>query len=93
MIATIQIGNSDDKLSQREWSDFVGHLRAVVKANGIETHFIGGSPFDTEWQNACFVVAVRETEVELLIRDLRKVRRKFRQDSIALVLGDVRMVR
>lgn len=94
MIATIQIGNSDDKLTQKEWSDFVSEVDAVFKTDvlAIDCYFFATSEGAKPWQNACWVVSIKETDVDLLIKRLVKVRKMYRQDSVAIVLGDVRMI-
>lgn len=93
MIATIQIGNSDDKLSQVDWSKYIAEVRKTFnKYQGIETHFAGGSPYDAPWQNACFVVSVPEVYATEMIKALTTIRKRFKQKSIAIVLGDVREI-
>lgn len=92
MIATIQIGNSDNKLTQEEWSAYVNAVHSATIDDGIETHFFAASEGTKPWQNACWIVAIRETELDDMIRELRKIRKKYRQNSIAIVLGDVRLI-
>lgn len=91
MIAVIQIGNSDDKLTQAEWAEFVENVRCILKGKCIETYFFAPSPGDKPWQNACWVVSVLEKDVEWLRLELVAARKKYKQDSVAVVLGDVRM--
>lgn len=38
--ATIQIGNSDDKLTQSEWSDFVSAIKDAVQRFSERIHFL-----------------------------------------------------
>lgn len=92
MIATIQIGNSDNKLTQQEWSQFVDEIREATNTDGIETHFFASSEGSKPWQNACWVVAIRETEVEDMLKTVKKIRRRYKQESVAIVLGDVRLI-
>lgn len=92
MIATIQIGNSDNKLTQLEWSEYVKEVHAATTTDGIETHFFASSEGSKPWQNACWVVAIRETEVDDMMKAVTKIRKKYRQDSVAIVIGDVRMI-
>ena len=42
--ATIQIGNSDDKLTQAEWSQFVASVDGHLCVNVTDTHFRGFAP-------------------------------------------------
>lgn len=92
MIATIQIGNSDNKLTQQEWAEYVAAVHAATTTDGIETHFFASSEGCKPWQNACWVVAIRETEVESMMQAVTKIRKQYRQESVAIVLGDVRMI-
>lgn len=88
--AIIQIGNSDDKLTQFEWSEFCNDLHKLILCAGFQIHFAGYSPPAVRWQNFCIVFDVdldsqryketRETLVEL--------RDKYKQDSIALTIGE-----
>lgn len=92
MIATIQIGNSDDKLPQSEWSAYVNELASAIKGDGLQIHFFGSSEGSQPWQNACWVVAIRELEVAPMLAEIKRIRQKYRQDSVAFTLGDVRMI-
>ena len=65
---TIQIGNSDDKLTQKQWANFVNEVRSLIVQTG-ETHFDGGSRNDARWQNFCWVVAVPLDHLEKLKLD------------------------
>jgi hypothetical protein len=92
MIATIQVGNSDDKLTQHEWSEYVAAVHSATTADGIETHFFGSSEGSKPWQNACWVVSIQETKVDAMLQTVAKIRKQYKQDSVAIVLGDVRMI-
>ncbi len=69
MIVYISIGNSDDKLTQREWSEFVADVDRSLRwwcnenastaalnspAGRIHGHWLSAS--DSPWQNACWCV-------------------------------------
>lgn len=92
MIATIQIGNSDNKLTQQEWSQYVSEVRDATTEEGVETHFFASSEGSQPWQNACWVIAIHEAEVDAMLSAITTIRKKYRQKSIAVVLGDVRMI-
>lgn len=94
MIATIQIGNSDNNLTQKEWSEYVKavHDATFETEGGVETHFFACSEGSHPWQNACWVIAIRETEVDAMLQAIATIRKKYRQDSVAVVLGYVRMI-
>lgn len=90
--ATIQIGNSDDKLTQAEWSEFVRQTDALITAHGWDVHFLGYPPGDRAWQNACWVIEIPEDEWSILKGNLIVVRNYFRQESVAVTIGKTEFV-
>lgn len=87
MTIAIQIGNSDDKLSQGEWSNYVGQVHDKIREYAREIHFFGGSPNWYAWQNACFVFEIDEVSYISFCSELKFVREFFEQDSIAVIKG------
>ena len=85
---TIQIGNSDDKLTQVEWSEYWSEVCGEISDFEIETHFSAGSHCHAPWQNHCWVITINESDVQPLCNRLTEVRKRFKQDSIALTVGD-----
>jgi len=90
---TIQIGNSDDKLSQNRWHDYCEHVQGVLDYHPIELHFSGFSRPDAPWQNACWVGVAKEADVESIKAALRTCAEIFDQDSIAMTVGYTHLVR
>ena len=100
----IQIGNTDDKLSQTQWSHFVKALMYEVDEFHTQVHFFGFSEPTAPWQNCCVVFEVnqdylnkyRHGDMEEYLEQLRMVlsdlARKYRQDSIALLVGETEFV-
>ena len=84
----IQIGNSDDKLTQRMWSSFVADVDAVVQASAAAIHFFGAPPNYTEWQNVAWIFVIEERSVEQLKREVACIRQNFLQDSVAWLEGE-----
>ena len=80
---TIQIGNSDDKLSQGRWSKFIGELIEELVKLECNIHFTGGSSARDEWQNYCIVAEVVLCNTPKLKDMLRDMCNKYNQDSIA----------
>jgi hypothetical protein len=88
----VAIGNSDDKLTQAEWSDFWCEVNNGL--HGFASHMIG------EWQtaayaqrqSACWCVHVPEERLADLRDYLSKVAGRFRQDSIALSIADTELI-
>lgn len=98
---TILIGNSDDKLTQREWAQFIQAVENVIvplcdadaRTQKLRQHFTGGSPSGAPWQNYCWVFEREGESWDDLHDRLADVARRFRQDSIALLIGDTRFIR
>lgn len=86
-IVYVSIGNSDDKLSQAEWANFirsVGHTLRFLDDVHIHGYWLS-SP-ESSYQNACWCVEFESDDlnaVQTTREDLRALGRRFRQDSIA----------
>lgn len=92
MTATLQIGNSDDKLPQRDWAMFVYHVGKLVDDLARQVHFSSASIGHAIWQNYCWVFEIKEDRVEELEKELVPIRQQFLQDSVALTLGDTKFI-
>lgn len=92
MTVTIQISNSDNKLTQGEWAQFITEMRRAIQENCDKVHFIGGSDTFAPWQNACWVVAVPDENLERFRSIIVGVRRAYYQDSVALTCGNTELV-
>lgn len=88
-VAYISIGNSDDKLPQAEWADFVRRVGyAVQMASEVAGGAVHGrwlSEPSSPWQNACWALQlpVNTTYVARLRATLAALAVEYRQDSIA----------
>lgn len=87
----VQIGNSDDKLTQKEWACFVMELRDIVGNMG-QIHFWGASVNYEPWQNLCCVVEVYDNAIHTLKVRLTDLRKTYRQDSVAIVVGETEFI-
>jgi hypothetical protein len=86
----IQIGNTDNKLTQAEWSLFCADLAKVVTICCGQVYFSGHSLGDAPWQNHCVVTACNDLGwLKVHLEDLCK---KYRQDSIGLIVGSVAFI-
>jgi hypothetical protein len=89
MIVYISIGNSDDKLTQKEWSNFVADVDDVIEEAATQVHGRWFSQSDAEWQNACWCVEINsnwgrwDNRVMVLRSKLATHARTYGQDSIA----------
>lgn len=77
------IGNSDDKLSQREWAAFVADVRRVLAEEAETTHGEWFSAPDTPWQNACWCVEIPAYRLARARHRVGKLAPVYRQESIA----------
>lgn len=85
MTTLIQIGNSDNKLTQQAWSDFVEEVDAIISAEGSGTHFSAASEGSKPWQNYCWVFEWEGTGD--LHKRLTACRAAYNQDSVAITTG------
>jgi hypothetical protein len=97
-VAVIQIGNSDDKLDQVDWSSFVYAVNDIILEYRYKIHFHGVSVGSAPWQNACWVLEIESDKagmamITVLRRELARVAKDYCQDSIALSLGDTEFVK
>lgn len=90
--ATIQIGNSDDKLTQKQWAQFIGAVDDSLMRLTIRFHFRGQSPGDAAWQNACWVVEIEWRREQRLKKALATIAAYHGQDAIAYTLGRTQFV-
>ncbi len=88
MIVYVSAGNSDDKLSQAEWSAFIRDIEHSLPSGGwVRRHGNWRSLPDDPWQNACWCVeindAVAETSTVAMKKQLAFIATSWNQDSIA----------
>lgn len=82
----ILIGNSDNKLPQEDWANFVLSVKEVLDRYFVKQHFFGGPPNYDLRQNACWIVDIAEQQLDSLQRALLDVRQRYTQDAAAIVL-------
>jgi hypothetical protein len=87
----IQIGNSDDKLSQEQWSSFVGRINLVLQVY-TKVHFFGGSNNWAVWQNIAWVVVCPMDFVTVLKQSISAIGREYNQDSVAWLQGSTEFI-
>lgn len=88
MTIIIQIGNTDNKLTQQEWSRYCRKVDECVRHHADEIHFYGHPPGDQPWQNAAWITQMDSLGRVGLVRELGNIKREFNQDSIAITLGE-----
>lgn len=90
---TIQLGNSDNKLSQKDWSHYVFQAKKHIEAHCHQVHFFGGSESFAPWQNVCCVIEILEHKVFGLRDVLRALANSYHQECIAWTQGDTEMLK
>lgn len=88
----VQIGNSDNKLTQNEWSHFHAFVNAVIMEHSCQMHFSGASNPTDPWQNATWIFEPLDDDNSKLISRLANAAHAFKQDSIALTEGITQFV-
>jgi|GEM_PF-1614689 len=91
---TLCIGNSDDKLTQKEWATFIKEIENLLGCGTNDNvQFSGFSSPDAPWQNACYVFGLEEIEIDYFKDRMRIILRSYDQDSAAIAIGDVEFVK
>lgn len=86
----VQIGNTDNKLSQELWAKYVHRVHTLMEMELL--HFFGGPPNYEYWQNACWVIETTKDRESKIIYKLIEIRKVFNQDSIAITVGETKFV-
>ena len=79
----VSIGNSDDRLSQVEWSAYVQEFVAITKDYAEQKFGEWYSAPFSAYQNACIAIAVPTGLLGEFRAALAFLRKEYRQDSIA----------
>ena len=88
----IQIGNSDDKLSQREWWSYCTDVSVACLQTEADIHFRGGPATNFPYQNYCFVLEAEDNVLASLKAGIVEIRKKYGQDSVAWTEGRTEFV-
>jgi hypothetical protein len=78
---TLQIGNTDDKLTQEEWAAYYRAIDTAVHYFARKIHFTGAAAATEPRQNACWVFEIDDDEE--LRSAITRIRQDHRQDSAA----------
>lgn len=85
----LSIGNSDDKLTQAEWSQFVSHMAAELNSWTCQIHGTWFSRPDDPWQNANWCLEfIDEAHMNQARAEVIRIRRYWRQDSVAWAVAE-----
>ena len=82
----VSIGNSDDKLTQKEWNHFVEDMIELLSAGKV--HFFGGASTFAPWQNVAWIVEIPIKQTNIILADIADLRKKYNQESAFVIVGD-----
>jgi hypothetical protein len=85
---SLQIGNGDDRLSQREWHDFVIAAKELVADYCAKLHFFGAPENWCAQQNVAFIFDAQDERLDELKARVTALRKQFRQESAAWTVGE-----
>ena len=86
---TVQIGNTDDKLTQREWSQFFHRVDGVIRDAAHNVYFSGHALPAAPWQNGCWCFDVNSKITRLYLeRVILTIAKNYRQESVAWTEGE-----
>jgi hypothetical protein len=83
----VLIGNSDDRLGQAQWAQYVSDVGVLFRVACFKVHFEGFPAADGPWQNACWVGEIEHDKLPELRDELRKARTRHNQDAAALIVA------
>jgi hypothetical protein len=91
MYIVVSIGNSDDRLTQKEWNKFVEDvIDAVARAGKV--HFFGGASTFAPWQNVAWIAEVKPKDMDSLTATIQHIRERYKQDSAFVMIGEGRFI-
>lgn len=79
----IAIGNTDNKLTQQSWAEFVMEVRSTLEKHSVQVHVEGHSLGDKPWQNCCWGFDIESENIPKVQGRLKVLARIFQQDTIA----------
>lgn len=89
----VSIGNSDDKLSQYEWSQYHFEVDQWIRSFASVVHGVFLSESSSRWQNACWAFEIYDDRVRDLQMHLRNLATRFGQESIAWTSGTTQFIK
>ena len=88
----VQIGNSDNKLPQEEWAQFVQRVDHIVREYAKTVYFFGGTENWAVWQRVCWVFDGEGLQSDNFKKRLTEIRKEFRQDAAAFTEGETEFI-
>jgi hypothetical protein len=93
----ISIGNSDDKLTQARWAQFIYEINEEVSnVPGVRLHGEWHSLPLAPWQNACWCIEVNQERhpgtIDHLKEHMARIARYYGQTSIAWAKAEMEFI-
>jgi hypothetical protein len=88
----VSIGNSDDKLTQNDWSHFYAWTADRIDRHAWKVHGRWFSDPSSPWQNAAWCFEIAPHAAESLKRALAATALVYRQDSIAWAVAETTFI-
>ena len=88
----IAIGNSDDKLTQKDWARYCLEIEIFVQRYAVHTFAQCYALPNQQYQNAVFIFAAPDDTLTYMKSRLAIIADHFQQDSIAWVDGITEMI-
>lgn len=88
----VSIGNSDNKLTQQEWSRFVDTVDKQIRWYADTVHFMGGAANWMPWQNVAWIADFKDERLGILKELFVQDRERFEQDAIAWLEGETQFI-
>jgi len=67
-------------------------LQGLIGSTAVNVHFYGCSSGDQPHQNACWVIEFPAVNLLQLTEQLTALRKKFKQESVALMVGNTEFI-
>lgn len=83
----ISIGNTDNKLTQMEWSNFVVDMEICIEKYNAQKHFFGGASNWEQWQNVAWIVECEQKAINEFLASISDVRKKWKQESAFVIVA------
>ena len=87
MYAVVSIGNTDNKLTQQEWSKFVEEMGEFIRQTADHIHFDGAPPNSAPWQNFAWLVEFHNGVYNSFLPGITTIRERYKQDSAFVMFG------
>ena len=89
---TVIIGNSDNNLTQTDWSLFASKTEEKIQLFANNVYFAGCPSSKSPYQNFAIVFSLNDDRQQVLKEMLIDLRETYCQDSIAWISGESQFI-